>query len=302
MHVYCSIGFFADGSKIALLISAAQLAYLKGMFMVWSGARKRNRFAVTAGCVLILATVMFLAYGFVLRLPLFWDDIVHARFVEGRSLWSVWRSARGMLYYRPLPFTVWMLVRALMGRHDATVLHAINLVLHLVNSVLVMLLARRHAPRQSLPLALGAALLFLLYPFSYQAVPWAAAQTHLLVTMLVLSTLLLADEAARRHSSVIWAASLAVAFLAPFAHETGILVAPLLLLYLRTQPQPAPAWRLLQRTWPYAASGLFGLGAWLLAPKGSSEGHLFDLADRWQNAIYMAQGLAYPAAPAGVHM
>lgn len=247
--------------------------------------------------VIGLLLIGALTYGFVLRLPFFSDDMPHYRWLEGQNMASIWSSARGMGYYRPLPFTLWRVLHLLQGRYDPPTLHALNLALHLINTLLVVGLVMGYRPRQNILFGLSAALLFLLYPFSYQAVPWVGALTHPLVTALILSALLLARLGIRHCSRPLFAGSIALALLAPFAHETGVLIAPLLTVLLLIEAQPE-TWRAsLRHTIPFWACAGLGLLVWLLVPKGDSAGALFDLEARWRNGVYLLQGLAFPVAP-----
>lgn len=258
--------------------------------------RVRPRIAVGGG-LLLLTLIGLWAYGFSLQLPFFLDDIEHFRWLEWHSLPSVWRSARPFGYYRPLPFTLWKLLRQLQGRYDPPTLHALNLALHILNACLVWVLVAGRRAKGGVAVGLAAAALFLLFPFSYQAVPWVGSLTHPLVTVLILGSLVL-NQLARKHGSrYLKSASLVLALVAPFAHETGTLVAPLLTWLLVTDEEPSPPGRLVQETWPYWACAAFGLAAWLLVPKEPAQLQVFDLEARWQNAVYFLQGLAYPVSP-----
>lgn len=161
-------------------------------------------------------------------------------------------------------------------------------------------------------MAVAAALLFALFPFSYQAVPWVGSLTHPLVTSLILGSLVLhqasrrraprrgvepAPAAGKEYSRLLKRASLALALLAPFAHETGGLVAPLLFLLLVTDEEPLPWRQALREVAPYAAFAAFGLAVWAVVPKGVKQASVLDLESRLQNAVYFLQALAYPVAP-----
>ena len=261
----------------------------------------RRQVAVIVGCALILLLAGIGAYGFSLRLPLFSDDIVQTRWLTWHTVPDLWLSARGLGYYRPLSFTLWQLLVLLQGGNDPRLLHGMVLALHLLNTGLVFALVygRARAPRRRPAVGLAAALLLLLYPFSYQVVPWVSSLMHPLVTALMLGALLLHEAAEKRPQQArgYRLASIALALLAPFAHETGFLVAPLMLLFMLTAEPAVPLRRALRQIWPYALAAVCGLAVWLAAPKGGAEGHLFDLAARWQNALYLAQGLIYPVTP-----
>ncbi len=142
-----------------------------------------------AGAVGLLA-VLAVAYGYTLGLPLFLDDLVHYRWLEGQSLASVWRSARVIGYYRPLTFTLWKVMRAALGWYHPGPFHAVNVLLHGANALLVMALLWRRGGVGDRLVGWTAGLLFLLFPFSYQAVAWVGSLSHILATTLTLGALL----------------------------------------------------------------------------------------------------------------
>ncbi|MBC7227579.1 MAG: hypothetical protein H5T61_10150 [Thermoflexales bacterium] len=256
-----------------------------------------RHFPTTLLLVLSLAAIGWLAYGFSLRLPLFSDDIPHFRWLEGQTWWGILTSSRGIGYYRPLPFLLWKLLRSLQGGFRAPTLHGVNLVLHLLNACLVLCLVGQQAHRRSGLVGITGALLFLLYPFSYQAVPWVGSLTHPLVTALILGSLYFHRIAESRASGALRALSIALAFLAPLAHETGVLAAPLLCLLLMTGENRPSLPEVLRRTRFHWLASLAGLALWLMAPKGVQPPRVWNLEARYQNGVYLLQGLAYPVAP-----
>lgn len=249
-----------------------------------------------------------LVYGSALRLPFFFDDFVHIPFVDENTLGEMWRSAGRLAYYRPLSFTIWKIMFLLLGRHSAFLQHAFNLLLHFLNGLLVGWLAAHYwatkASREEAaasitttwPRAFLASTLFLLFPFSYQAVPWVGSMSHLLVTALILLSLA-AYWHMRQTSRRAWAAaSLLLAFLAPFAHENGVLVGPLLAALLICRPDfRQNAGRYLGHVALWTLPALVWLPIWWLAPKGISGGvGLSGPEAILQNATYFGQGMAYP--------
>ncbi len=246
---------------------------------------------------IMLVAIWGVAYGFSLRMPLFLDDIPHFRWMEGQTWLGILTSSRGIGYYRPLPFLVWKLLRSLQGVFHAPTLHWINLVLHLLNTFLVYGLVNRQARKQGWLVGGASALLFLLYPFSYQAVPWVGSLTHPLVTIITLGSLYLYRIAESRPSGPAGTLSVALAFLAPLVHETGILTAPLLCLLLLTDEERPPFTELLRRTRFHWLGGLVGLAIWLAVPKSVRPPQVWNLEARYQNGVYLLQGLAYPVAP-----
>ncbi len=263
--------------------------------------RRQTAVAVAGAAALVLFGLR--AYGFALRLPFFSDDMALLRFAQAHDFLRTWGSAWRLGSYRPLQLLTWQALALVQGRYAPTALHALNLGLHLLNAILVLLLVAGRRREGSLAYGLGAAVLFLLFPFSYQAVPWVGALNHLQVTVLILGSLLLYRASATSFPvgaqlrRLLRAASIALAILAPLANETGVLIAPLLLLLLLADDKPLPLARALRCTLPYWLCAAAGLAIWLAVPKEGSRGQLLDPATWWHNGVYLVQGLIYPVAP-----
>ena len=254
----------------------------------------------SALCALIVFVIGLVAYGYAIQLSYHIDDFVHFRWVTSHSMAEIWTSAAGLSYFRPLPFTIWKVVYWLSGAYPPGLVHALNVLIHALNGVLLFALLRMHQreARGNLLVALVAAVLFLLFPFSYQAVPWAGALTHPLVTLMVLSGLVLAIRGRAHGKRVMQVIALGLALLAPFAHETGVLLALILTLYYWTALPARTLKQTLKITWPYWVCSLLAMTVLLVLRSGSGlKPQSVDLISRWQNAVYFLQGLAYPVAP-----
>ncbi len=253
---------------------------------------------------LLSAFLIFIAglavYGYAVFLPYHIDDFVHFRWVSVHTLAQVWTSAAGLSYFRPLPFTIWELVRAWSGGFPPVVEHAINVVIHALNGMLLFELIRLHRQDASgkTLVAIIVAFLFLLFPFSYQAVPWVGSLTHPLVTFLMLGSMVAFIVGREKHRGVLVLLSLLLALLAPFANETGVLIAPLLTLFYLTLAGSTSLRRELGKVrifWAFSLMAVLAL-FWLRSHSGLTMQPV-DLTSRWQNAVYFLQGLAYPVAP-----
>jgi hypothetical protein len=170
-----------------------------------------------------------LLYGKVLALPVFFDDMAHFRWLERRTLASLWSTADA--YYRSLPFIVWKVLLEITGSCSQAVLHGLNLLLHLFNGWCVASLARHFTPTPARKLAVGllAGELFLTFPFDYQIVPWVGAMSHPLSFSLSLTAILFYLALRKTRCRLCFFFSLILTVLAPFAHQTGLVVTPLLL-------------------------------------------------------------------------
>ncbi len=238
-----------------------------------------------------------LTYGFSLSLPLFSDDMPHFHWLHGQTIGGILSSSRGLGYYRPLPFLIWKTLWSLQGHLHPPTLHAINLALHLLNGLLVWKIVRQWRPDQNWWLSISSALLFLLYPFSYQAVPWIGSLTHPLVTAVLLGAIWCYQTGIRAASRWVRAAAYGLALLAPFAHETGFLLPALLSLLLLTAAERLSPGEVCRRTRGFWLCTFIVLVIWLAVPKALRAPQLWNLEARYQNASYLLQGLVYPIAP-----
>lgn len=249
------------------------------------------------GFALILIIVGGITYGFSLGLPFFSDDMLHFRWLQWSDWTRILSSSRGIGYYRPLPFIIWKCLWSLQGRLHAPTLHAINFGLHWLNPFLVWGCVKGQRWRQGTVLGALAALVFLLYPFSYQAVPWVGSLTHPLLGTLILGSIRLYQMGELHSSRWLRAGSVALAFLALFAHDTGILLAPLLSLVLFTGEKRISLWESIKQTRLYWFCTFLGFVLWLIIPKDVRPALVWNLEARYQNGVYLLQGLAFPVAP-----
>jgi hypothetical protein len=189
------------------------------------------------------------------------------------------------------------------GHHSPLLQHALNLLLHTVNGFMVGWLFWRWGMGGRWTVAGGflSATLVLLFPFSYQAVPWVGSMSHLLVTSLVLLALVGYWRGREGDGRLWYVLSLAAAALAPFAHENGVLIGPLVALIELTGSARTGGWRqALGRAVLWTLPALLWLPVWWLAPKAVSGTVTIRGGEAvLQNVIYFLQGLAYPVTQLG---
>ena len=263
----------------------------------------------TAWVALIVCSLLtLLVYGDALRFAFTFDDPLDLPRAEGRSVWSLFTSSEGYSYYRPIPFVLWKVLRAVQGHYSEAALHGLTLACHAAAAWLLYLLLRRLTGSHW---GLLASVLFITYPFSYQAAFGAHTLFHPLMTAAILLSLLLyhmARTGDRPYSLL--AGSVLAALVALWTHESGVIVFPLilgleLLLVLRAKLQTATddsspyALRLTPYAylWPalHGAATVAFLITWRLVPK-------FDRPDPWTrdsllpNAKYFLQGVIWPVA------
>ena len=211
-----------------------------------------------AGAVVLLALVVLSALPFLqtLHFQLVWDDPlllgevgrvagpggVPALFASDFRL----ASDRPLGYYRPLTTTsLWLQIRDVWRTHGADVppataraLHALNLVLHMLCTVLVWLIIRRwvHDPWVA---GLGAAL-FAVHPVHVEPVAFVSARTDLLAAVFVLGSLVCwmdAGSSVGRRRVVAIAAGLVLALAGPLAKEQALLLPVVLLAWSFLLPE-----------------------------------------------------------------
>lgn len=248
------------------------------------------RAVVVTGCIA-------LAYAPSWRFPFIQDDIGLFNWIGSQDLFGLW-SASPFGYYRPLTQVVWKIGELIAGRFDPVMLHWVVLVAHAVNSLLVGYLAGRWSPDRTRQTAGWlATLLFALYPFTFQVVPFVGALYHPLVSMLILGTLAGYESFLARAGRGALAAALACAALAPFAHEAGMVAGPLLGLseLIAARMQRRRFSRLIL-VWA-ASTTLFGFIIWLSVPKLGPQTARPDFNGILINVSYALQGLIYPFGP-----
>ena len=249
----------------------------------------------TVGLVAVVCVALtWSIYCPVLSFPFLFDDIIHLRWLENRSILRVWRDMRGMQHYRPLAMSVWAVSQQLFGAHNPLPLHLLSLLLHIANAGLVAWLSYQLRPR--LLSAIAAAMLFVTFPFSYQALPSPGSQSKPVSTFLLLLACALywrgRPEGRRGWLAV---AGLSAA-LAPFAYESAVTGGGFLLLV------EYALWRTERIERPHRlalaalAAGLPFIVAWRIVPSSYAPIAFPGWEALWQSSVYFAQGLTWPIA------
>ena len=148
-------------------------------------------------------------------------------------------------YYRPLLSLTFEIDKHVGGLQEAF-MHLFNVLVHLLNVILLWVIARRFGafikrPSELLPLL--AALLFTLHPLNAEAVNWIAGRTDLLAgTFVFISLYALLESVDRR--SLLWGVVSAVTLLCgALCKETALFLVPgaIFLLFCRSE-QGRPVW------------------------------------------------------------
>lgn len=246
---------------------------------------------LTGGLVLAAVIALaWLAYGGCLSYSFMLDDPMDLPRSAGHSVWFLATSSADYGYYRPLTSIAWLAMFNILGRHDPFWLHLLPLSLHIANGYLVYILFRHFTEGE---VAAAAALLFTLYPFSFQAVPMVNVTFHVLGAFLTLLAAALYIKA-RATGSWRWLApSLVGAFLAPFAHESAVMVGPLVVAIEAFQGRTRNRSRL---PLAYLAFGVVFALIWVVVPKLRDEPFIISADSMARSIPHLLQGMLYPLA------
>jgi protein O-mannosyl-transferase len=174
-----------------------------------------------------------------LQVPFLSDDLVlltdaqHTRY--GLSIFEVnpqW------FFYRPLLRLIWTVMFDLWSTW-AVGYHLLSIILHWLNSLLVIVLVRRGGAGGAIAIVSG--LLFALLPLHVEAVTWLAVQYDLLATLWYLSTLLCLLLAWQMRSPWMYALSLVTYQLSLWSKETSFTL-PLAVVALALLLPRRPRW------------------------------------------------------------
>ena len=260
--------------------------------------------------LLLPLLLTFVLYWTTLTQPYFWDDVPHFDFATTRTFPQIWTDVRGLSYYRPATFTLYKILFELLPVGATTIPHILILVVHTANGWLVGNLARRlfqasdrsdetpwfQGLTTSEVTGLLAALLFVSYPFAVLPVSHFAAVMHPLVTMLTVGATLSAFLYANSHKKGWLVTALALAVLAPFFHESGVMAGSVAgaLLIISDWSWAWKCWKLVI-VLP-CISGLFLL-AWLTVPKTPNAFEWIGWGGVLASTTFFTQGPTFPLQP-----
>lgn len=157
----------------------------------WLAIDRQATWVSLAGSLLLV----YALYGRALGFSFFFDDTFDLTRVEGRGYWQLLSSSEGYSYYRPLPFLLWKALRGIQGHYDQSTLHALPLLAHAVAGWCLFLLLRRLGAGWW---ATWPALLFLTFPFHYQNIAVVGTLFHPLTGAAMLGSLVLYERARAR--------------------------------------------------------------------------------------------------------
>jgi len=164
-----------------------------------------------------LLVLVFAVFAVTLRGASIYDDAVEIQQMAEVAMRDAW-SLRLNGYYRPLRTVAWLAVRDGFGWFSPAMLHWMNLAAHTAGCALVYRLTRRRLGGFG---AATASAVFAFFPWSYEAVLWAAAVNHPAMHACGLGAL--ACLSVRRVDSRAAAAGSALIVAALLLHELAVL-------------------------------------------------------------------------------
>ncbi len=211
--------------------------------------------------LLIVVLLAFGLYAGVVGLMPFHDDAVLMPAIQNRTLLTIWENRPyGDGHHRPMSYVPWLLTRDVFGWYTPSVLHWWNLAAHVLNAALTGALTRRLTRGKGLPLApFLAMLIFACAPLSYEAVLWASALVHPLMTLFGLSAVHAVLHARRSagglRQALLYGLGVVLLLLACTSHEMGF-VFGVAIAWLELMAAIQERRRL---TWPAIALAVIGL-------------------------------------------
>jgi len=206
--------------------------------------------------LLVAAVLVFLVYSPALRGPFLFDDL-GLPYTREKDLQVDWKFYA--LGPRPLLYLVFWAEGNLWGANNPAPFHYVNLLCHLLDSLLVYVIVMKVAVLAGKPSRVAAAFcagLFLLHPLQTEAVSYSASLSENLSVLFAYAAVAL--YLWRKPRPAGWAVALAVLLLAALAvatKEHGVVVPAVLLLADVWFDSIKKNWRL------YALMALGGLGA-----------------------------------------
>lgn len=260
-------------------------------------AKARNGFrrgVWWAGLVAVGALLTWAAYDLVVGFPFLFDDLIHLRWLAGRSVASVWVDVEEMQHYRPLVISLWAISQRLFGAHNAVPLHWLTLFLHALNGMLAGLLAREATDKDWAGVL--AAALFVTFPFSYQVMPSPGSLSKPISTLLILGAVLLYCRGRILRRPVFVGLAVVLAILCPFAYEAGLTAGGYLVLaeFLLWRTRRTERFR--AEVFLAVLSAAPFLFAWYKVPQTGEPIAFPGWEALWQSSVYFVQALTWPVA------
>ncbi|MFT7585682.1 MAG: hypothetical protein ACI9EW_002110 [Cellvibrionaceae bacterium] len=191
---------------------------------------KKTAFLIVSS--LLACIITFLLYGRVVSIPFYSDDLLQIPWARTAPLDEIWGTLNPFDHFRPVQFSIWRLWQWVAGDLTPRPLRLFNLLLHAGSGCLTGYLAFRFTHHDWFA-GLGSTVLFVLFPFSYDAILWISSAAYPLAVFLGLLSLhsWISSSQVNQPDSRGWLfASLACALASALSLESGILVGILLVI------------------------------------------------------------------------
>ncbi|HVW10936.1 MAG TPA: tetratricopeptide repeat protein [Bryobacteraceae bacterium] len=226
----------------------------------------------------ILIAAVFLAYSPAIRAGIVWDDVGHLTAPGLQSLhglFRIWTEPGATQQYYPLLHSAFWLEHRIWG--DALAgYHLINIVFHIISSLLLVVIARR----LKIPGGWLAAFLFALHPVATESVAWISEQKNTLSTVLYLVSTLFYLRFDRERKTRAYVIAF-ILYLASLMAKSVTATLPLTLLAIFWWERGRLSWkRDVQPLLPWIAAGIVSgaLTSWVERVYIGASGSQFDLS------------------------
>ncbi len=236
------------------------------------GGNGEKGFFLSAAAVFAASAMLYAAtvgYGFV------FDDIplldYLSRIAQEKNLWGLLNSDFRVLpdtplgYYRPAVLLS-LHIDDLLSGHRPWLFHLTNVLINSLNTVLVLVLARKLTGRDAA--ALIAALFFIVFPVHVEAVTFISCRTDLLSTFFVLAAMIFWWNASRGDGRPVWGILSGLSIVpAVFSKESALMLPAVLAVFEVLLPERGEGKPVVRRflSWaPHMALGVVFALAWRL--------------------------------------
>lgn len=247
----------------------------------------KTQYAFLTLSSLLALSITLLIYGRVVAIPFYSDDLLQIPWARTASLNEIWGTLNPFSHFRPVQFSAWRLWQFVAGDLTPMPMRFFNLALHAGSGSLTGYLAFRLTHRDWWA-GIGSTLLFVLFPFSYDAILWISSAAYPLAVFLGLLSIHSWINYCRLERRGWLYAALACAVGSALSLESGILVG-LLLVVIDVIVLRRFVWQ--RALLPLSTSIIPLLAITFLTPTPSSP---FELNRLIQNGAMVAQATTFP--------
>ncbi len=246
-----------------------------------------------ASGTLTLAFVIWV-YRDTLTLGYFYDDPGNLFWAQSKSFVSLFTSAQGFHYFRPMGFLLWKVTVGLMGTRDPAIYHLLNLSTHLANVILICILTLMLTRRRLVTFLSG--IFLAVHPYNFD-LAYISTLWYPLSTLFVAATVFLYVRGRDSATVYPWTilASYLTMLLALLTHESGVVAMALIVAYdLISFRSPRITRRTLLRYIPCGVLTVVYLLWWRMVPKDALVLAPHHISDVLLGAKLFLEGMIFP--------